>query len=272
MEDSTDLKQSSDTKNKDGDFEFSSTFFRDVLAPSASASSPSLTSKPATADAPIPTNRTTKEPSLKPPASRSLPELTPPSLDQVARPATDVTYKPISATYQRRLIDTLYARLETSSDIPSKSDFLTEEGYYRYLEETENQGEEPRFEPLLAEMIRLWDIRHPLMSEDHLKPKTSSNANDSQASIRKAPQTTVNLVVRVIQAKGLPQPKDGIRNCFAAIEYPMVDSEEGKKKRYETQVCPQSMNPSWDQHITLTVKSLMQPVLVTLYDQTSKQK
>ena len=153
----------------------------------------------------------------------------------------------------------------TISTNPEKSDFLTEEGYYTWMDRLEQVRQDPRLEFSVLEMLNLWDLEHPLMSDEHLN---SRSRNARKQANNPDFQTTMNLVVRIIEARALlPDSKGRGRNCIAVIEYPQPN---GDKSRFETGVVENTLDPMWNQQITLTVNNLMDPITVTVYHRKEK--
>lgn len=131
-------------------------------------------------------------------------------------------------------------------------------------------------------MLQLWDLDHPLLSEDHIKKSTLSNSAPAQFT-PPAFATTVNLVLRIIEARGLPLDSKGRgRNCVVVVEYnPTTGSAASKGKssaavndseklRFETNVEMNTVTPMWNQQITLTVHNLSDPVTVVLFHRKEK--
>lgn len=187
---------------------------------------------------------------------------------------TEVKYSPIAASYLKRLTKSLMSNsnfLEDSASSHgnevSKDDFLTEDGYYNWVDSFGTTG----FEPFIVKMLNLWDIRYPLMSEDHLKSKNSGTPGTSQIN-RTLPafETTVNLVLRVIEARNLKSDSKGRgRNTFALIKYSNMAAISSKSNqgelRYETNIVKSSCDPYWNQEITLTINNLIDPISISVF-------
>lgn len=168
----------------------------------------------------------------------------------------------ISDDYRYSLARTL-KNIGMVAEPPTKQDFLTEEGYYSWMDRTEQIGEDPRLALCVSEMILLWDLDHPFMDESHLQTKSQ------KAAVSKPFQTTLNLVVRIIEARGLLRDsKNRNPNCLTVIEYPQQNL--GDKGRFETAVVMDTTTPMWDQQITLTVNNLMDPIQVTVFQRKEK--
>ena len=102
------------------------------------------------------------------------------------------------------------------------------------------------------------------MSEEHLRKKEVSHF------VAPTFATTVNLVIRIVEARGIPRDhKDRGRNCVAVIEFPK-NGTSGELSRFETCVVPNTTDPDWNQQITLTVHNLADSVTVTVFHRKEK--
>ena len=193
-------------------------------------------------------------------------------------------YAPITDEHKSRITRSLQ-NADTAFLTPTgitaltKDDFLTEDGYYSWLDHSsaDSSGDGATLENVLVDMVKSWDIRYPLLH----------NPNNASASIsgQKAggAQTMVNLMVRIMEAQDLPLDSRGKpQNTFALFQYAGLPtttsastSQSGSRKkqeeiRYQTKVIPASRSPKWNQQITLTIKDLLAPIRIAIMSQKEK--
>ena len=164
-------------------------------------------------------------------------------------------YLPLSGTYRTELLKILHEMTAKANKTgPSRDCFLTDDGYYSWLNMMDGSvGEDFRFPSLISDIIRSWDITKPL--------DTPFKMTDNKTSSKPTVSTTLKLVAHVKQARDLPRDsKDRPVHFYAVIEYP--DCKTKEVKMYET--APSTV-PEWDQEITLNVNSFMEPIVVAVY-------
>lgn len=155
---------------------------------------------------------------------------------------------------------------QQQSQIISKQDFLTEEGYWSWVDQF---GKDSSLIPLLRDIVLAWDVSKPLnVSAPHKGYQNgdrSANKNDLDARLPIEPryETTMNLVLGVIEAINLPKDhRSRDRTCYARVEY--GKNSDSVPICYETQPLGPSSSPKWNQKVTLTIKNLVDVITISV--------
>lgn len=127
----------------------------------------------------------------------------------------------------------------------SQSDFVTAEGYYLWTD-TYNSS----LQDVLCQLVR-WRF-----ATDYSARMRQERLNGSQSAT--VAKTEVQVYFKVVEAMGLISKENKPRHAYAVIE---VGSE-----KWKTDVAQPSNNPTFNQHLNLTAKSMMDSVKLTIMD------